>query len=149
MIIKKKLRLRDLTVDKYKKCKEQICRNYRSCYGCPFSSINCGTYDSLSWIYNKDLYSDKFLDQEIEFEVSDILTKEEKEYLEVVLKSLYNSGIVIKCLVKCESSIEGFERLNCMNNGYCYNTLTFKKGTMFKNMELDTQYTPEDVDLNN
>ena len=44
------------------------------------------------WFRNKDLYSDKFLDQEVEIEVPDLLTKEEKEYLKGILNALKVKG---------------------------------------------------------
>ena len=47
-----------------KKWRDKNC-NYM-CGKCPFSHVVCDCLDS--WINNKDLYSDEFLDQEIEVE---------------------------------------------------------------------------------
>lgn len=65
----KKKKLRDLTEEEYKEwCDANKC--YR-CYGsnnskCIFMNVPCNSRLGDCWIYNKDLYSDKFLDQEIE-----------------------------------------------------------------------------------
>ena len=57
-------KLRDLTPEEWDKWREKNCNN---CDKCIFIYVMCGSYRE-SWIHNKDLYSDKFLDQEIEVE---------------------------------------------------------------------------------
>lgn len=68
---KKKVKLRDLTWEQYIKWVDNNCLEYNNyCDTCPFQKVKCekdGGQNSL-WINNKDLYSDKFLDQEIEIE---------------------------------------------------------------------------------
>ena len=69
---KKKVKLRDLTKEQYKTFVDSKCGNQIvgiGCVDCPFYCISC-LYgkDNKCWIDNKDLYSDKFLDQEIEVE---------------------------------------------------------------------------------
>ena len=62
---KKKKKLRDLTVEEYEKCLAKYCKNgHIECKGCIFSGTDCSI--KFGWINHKDLYSDKFLDQEIE-----------------------------------------------------------------------------------
>ena len=61
----KKKKLRDLTPEEYKKWKDKNCND---CKKCIFNGVLCGVHYNLSWIHHKDLYSDKFLDQEIEVE---------------------------------------------------------------------------------
>ena len=59
-------KLRDLTEEEWNKWKQKKCNN---CDECIFRYVSCYTsYENCSWINNKDLYSDKFLDQEIEVE---------------------------------------------------------------------------------
>ena len=63
----KKKKLRDLTAKEWDKWKE-IC-SYTSCSECIFRYVSCIRSDREEcWIHHKDLYSDKFLDQEIEVE---------------------------------------------------------------------------------
>ena len=63
----KKVKLRDLTEEQYKKWIKNNCSKYDgSCYGCPFQKVKCFINDA--WYLNKDRYSDKFLDQEVEVE---------------------------------------------------------------------------------
>lgn len=67
----KKVKLRDLTEEQYNKWTKNNCDKYDDyCYGCIFQKVKCvnkGKRDD-GWCNNKDLYSDKFLDQEIEIE---------------------------------------------------------------------------------
>ena len=64
----KKKKLRDLTNDEYTKWKIKNCDSVnRNCTNCMFRNANCsGT--NLGWVNNKEVYSDEFLDQEIEVE---------------------------------------------------------------------------------
>ena len=64
---KKKVKLRDMTEEQWQKWRIK-CGTSRLCSSCPFSRINCSLDDISNWFYHKDLYSDKFLDQEIEAE---------------------------------------------------------------------------------
>ena len=62
--IKKKLR--DITEEEWNKWKDKNCSS-GNCNKCFFDKVNCfGTYSNRSWFYNKDLFSNRFLDQEIE-----------------------------------------------------------------------------------
>ena len=59
-------KLRDLTIEEWDKWKQKNCNN---CDKCIFRYVSCyNSYENCSWIKNKDLYSDKFLDQEVEVE---------------------------------------------------------------------------------
>lgn len=61
----KKKKLRDLTKEEYKKWLSKNCNGI--CGKCIFSCVYCGMRGNC-WVNNKDFYSDKFLDQEIEVE---------------------------------------------------------------------------------
>lgn len=63
---KKKVKLRDLTEEQL----ERYCDGVRGriCEKCIFRNVSCEAYTSGCWVKHKDLYSDKFLDQEIEIE---------------------------------------------------------------------------------
>ena len=68
---KKKVKLRDLTEEQYNKWIKNNCTTYGDyCDGCPFQKVRCNNRKGLNdaWYLNKDLYSNKFLDQEIEIE---------------------------------------------------------------------------------
>ena len=66
-IISQKKKLRDLTKDEWDKWKCVDCVNCLSCDDCIFRNVPCTKSSSLnSWFNNKDLFSDKFLNQEIE-----------------------------------------------------------------------------------
>ena len=58
-----KKKIRDLTLEEYKK----FCIKYNDvCEKCPFRLVVCCITSNNLWINHKDIYSDKFLDQEIE-----------------------------------------------------------------------------------
>lgn len=61
----KKKKLRDLTIEEFKKFKRKMCRKYDGCKGCPFFIVTCNPNFDGFWLNHKDLYSDKFLDQEV------------------------------------------------------------------------------------
>lgn len=59
----KKVKLRDLTEEQFKKfCEKQKCES------CLFCFLACAAKDERSWLYHKEFFNDKFLDQEIEIE---------------------------------------------------------------------------------
>lgn len=61
----KKKKLKDLTYDEMCKWKEKNCRSIICDKSCLFYSVIC-TGTTNCWVKHKDLYSDKFLDQEVE-----------------------------------------------------------------------------------
>ena len=66
-IISNKKKLRDLTKDEWDKWKRVDCIECNSCDDCIFRNVVCTKSSrNNSWFNNKDLYSDKFLNQEIE-----------------------------------------------------------------------------------
>lgn len=69
---KKKVKLRDLTEEQFEEWANKHCQEFADnlCRGCPFQKVKCNNQDKINdvWYLNKDLYSDKFLDQEIEVE---------------------------------------------------------------------------------
>ena len=72
---KKKVKLRDLTEEQLKRWQWLICSSDK-CNGCPFSKLLGNKKDGCIYnvyycIKDKSVFSDKFLDQEIEIEVDD------------------------------------------------------------------------------
>ena len=65
----KKKKLRDLTMEEYEKWRDKNC-NYM-CGKCPFNHVVCEYLDC--WVINKDLYSEKFLNQEIEVKENEFM----------------------------------------------------------------------------
>ena len=58
-----KKKIRDLTTEECRK----ICDD-RDCMECPFIHVLCSPESPNSWIHHQELYSDLFLDQEVEVE---------------------------------------------------------------------------------
>ena len=147
MKIKKKLR--DLTEEEYKEYLDTNCR-WGKCSGCIFQRVMCGYHHSRNWIKNKDLFSDKFLDQELEIEVSDILDEREKEYLSTVIKPFRN---IVKSISKSNVAnglyeYISIETIHPLAGTEFISFPLFETRTMYKNMELRKKYTLEELDLN-
>lgn len=66
----------------------------KTCPECFLKDVRCCANSDTCWVYHKDLYSDKFLDQTIE--VREILDKKEKEYLSAIIKPFRNKVNYIK-----------------------------------------------------
>ena len=73
MIIKKKIR--DITKEEFEIWKNYNCKTYDlHCTGCPFRASECGFVGlRFPWYESKEMFSDKFLNQEINITVPDIL----------------------------------------------------------------------------
>ena len=136
-----KIKLRDLTIEQFEKW-VQVCND---CSTCPFRRVSC-VRGKTSRINNKHLYSDKFLDQEIEIEDNPILTDEEKIYLRKVIEP-YRSKV---------ESIEKFgsEYLDSDNDFIVVHLVEdsislpiLNTSFTFKGMELNKQYTLKELRL--
>lgn len=155
MKIKKKLR--DLTEDEYRKYVETHCDGNSCSDECIFGIVTCSYHNNHSWIKNKDLFSDKFLNQEIEIEVPDILDKKEKEYLSAVIKPFRERVISItkhssnKDLCFISIVIEPKKEIKHMLfEGEMEEIFLpfFKKNSlMYQDLELDKKYTLEELEL--
>lgn len=155
--MKKLIKLKDLTKEQWDNCNSDICSTIR-CENCIFYKVYCGTtLEKKSWINNKDLYSDKFLNQEIEIEIPDILDKEEKEYLSAVIKPFRKKFVNIKKEVRTFGLTKVDERLyyyltiriesktHVLSDEYI--DLPYFKEDMYKGMEVDKCYTLEELGL--
>lgn len=154
--MKKKIKLRDLTKEQWNDWVDNICNLKVECENCPIYRVNCdSSEDENSWINNKDLYSDKFLDQEVEIEISDILDKEEKEYLSAVIKPFRNRDISIskKAITyeNTENKIFHYVRIKIKSktNIFCneFINLPYFNNEMYKGMEDHKEYTLEELGL--
>lgn len=141
--MKKKIKLRDMTKEQWESLS---CGLDISCEECIFNPINCcqDVY-RLDWTNHKDLYSDKFLNQEIEIEVPDILTKEEKEYLRAVIKPFRDE---IDCIFKHKNDMtfKSYISIKLKDKTYIHFP-DLKDNKMYAKMELDYHYTLEELDL--
>lgn len=141
MLVEKKLR--DVTPEEYYEYSNRNC-NSTKCKDCIFYQSNCSAEDrGGGWIFNKDLYSDKFLDQTIEVEIPDILTKKEKEYLSAVIKPFRDKIDYIRKRIS-----ESGEYIIIMLEGNNALILPyFKENTMYKGIEKGKEYKLEELGL--
>lgn len=142
MIIKKKLK--DVTPEEYKKWHDKNCPNI-DCDTCLFKFLNCNPFVKNNWANHKDLYSKKFLNQEIEIKIDDILTRNEKKYLAAVIEPF-------------RSEINYIRKVHGLNGSkWLYISFYGDDGfdlpyfdpldTKYKGMVRDKKYTLEELDL--
>ena len=142
----KKIKLRDMTFEQYKKWLEKNCLEKVFCdEDCPFSKVICYK-NNRCWVYHKEMFSDKFLDQEIEIEDEPILTDEERIYLRKVIEP-YRDKV---------ESIEKFgsEYLDSDNDFIVVHLVEdsislpiLNTSFKFNGMELNKQYTLKELGL--
>lgn len=147
MKIKKKLR--DLTEEEFYNWGMKNCLHI-SCDICPFKMVDYNLYNKNSWVNNKDLYSDKFLNQEVEIDVKNILTNEEKEYLRNIIKPFRNDVDYIHKELGSYEYEYIFIEMNCHSMEKNYHTIClppFPRNSMYKNMESACAYTLAQLEL--
>lgn len=64
---KVKVKLRDLTPEQFESWASSWCDSH-GCDKCFLTFVDCNYENDSCWLKNKDLFSDKFLDQEVEVE---------------------------------------------------------------------------------
>lgn len=151
MKIKKKLKY--LTPEEFYNWEKENC-NHTECNACPFKSANCNLYDEDSWVNHKELFSNEFLNQELEINTLDILDEKEKQYLQNVIKPFRDR---VKSIAK-QNYTNGYDYISIsvsypINNCFdCFGTDSlflpvFKSGTMYNNMKVGRKYTLEELGL--
>lgn len=156
--MKRKIKLKDLTKEQWDENKGIECNKCERCDNCKFVYINCNTSNiKSSWINHKEIYSDKFLDQEIEIEMPDILNEAEKRYLSAVIRPFRNRVISISkyfyvldnaytieiCIY---SSVGIFEKSVGIFEKEIIRLPLFKN-EMYKGMAKNKPYTLEELEL--
>lgn len=168
--MKKKIKLKDLTKALYLKWR-MVYKNPNNCSGtcekCPLRLVHCHPETKECWIYHTEMFTDKFLNKTIEIEISDILTKEEKEYLLSIIKPFkdridnisksyieykHNSEIDSYEYIRIEvKSIKNYSDTNLKD--YSAEHLEaillpyFKSGTLYKGMVARKKYTLRELEL--
>lgn len=146
--------LRDVNSKEFKVWKEKHCKELKNCSNCVFSSVNCNEDENYYWLKHKNLYSKKFLSQEIEVEVpnikvvkpnGNILDEIEREYLKAVIVPFRNRIVFIRKESWGDCKREYIKIY--LNNRDCFRLAYFKKGKKYKNMKLDKEYSIEDLKL--
>ena len=138
-----KKKIRDLTSEEYREWERKNCSRI-VCLVCPFNYVNC----NKMWVNHKDMYSNKFLDQEVDIPSPHILDKEEHDYLRAVCKPYK-----VKYIRKLETE-EGNQFIEIVVKSSVYYSSTaslsmplFKPNSMYKGMEVDRDYTIEELEL--
>ena len=136
-------KLRDVTNEEFKKWTSRECKAVVDCKCCIFSGVDCYANSKCNWTFNKDKFSDKFLDQKIEVEVHNILDEKEKEYLSYVIMPFRHR---IEYIRKFKSGIILCISIKMIDNDFMYFP-NFVNPNMYKGMQLDTKYTLKELGL--
>ena len=145
MIIKKKIR--DITKEEFEIWKNYNCKTYDlHCTGCPFRASECGFVGlRFPWYESKEMFSDKFLDQEINIAVPDILDNVEKRYLSAVIRPFRKR---VDSIIKISDPLGYDKEYIFINLDDDWLSLPyFTAGTMYQGMELEKVYTLEELGL--
>ena len=145
MIIKKKLR--DITKEEFEIWKNYNCKTYDlHCTGCPFRASECGFVGlRFPWYESKEMFSDKFLDQEINITVPEILDDVEKRYLSAVIRPFRKR---VDSIMKISDPLSyDKEYIFIKLDEDSFSLPYFKTGTMYQGMELEKVYTLEELGL--
>lgn len=145
MIIKKKIR--EITKEEFEIWKNYNCKTYDlHCTGCPFRASECGFVGlRFPWYESKEMFSDKFLDQEINIAVPDILDNVEKRYLSAVIRPFRKR---VDSIMKISDPLSyDKEYIFIKLDEDSFSLPYFKIGTMYQGMELEKVYTLEELGL--
>lgn len=145
MIIKKKIR--DITDEEFEIWKNYNCKTYDlHCTGCPFRASECGFVGlRFPWYENKEMFSDKFLDQEIDIATPEILDDAEKRYLSAVIRPFRKR---VDSIMKISDPLSyDKEYIFIKLDEDSFSLPYFKIGTMYQGMELEKVYTLEELGL--
>ena len=145
MIIKKKIR--DITEEEFEIWKNYNCKTYDlHCTGCPFRASECGFVGlRFPWYESKEMFSDKFLNQEINITVPDILDDVEKRYLSAVIRPFRKR---VDYIMKISDPL-GYEKeyIFIKLDEDSFSLPYFTAGTMYQGMDLERAYTLEELGL--
>ena len=145
MTVKKKIR--DITDEEFEIWQNTNCKIYGFyCIGCPFKMVQCrDTRNEIPWYENKEMFSDKFLDQAIDIEVPDILDDAEKRYLSAVIRPFRKR---VDSIMKISDPLgSAREYIFIKLDEDSFSLPYFKTGTMYQGMELEKVYTLEELGL--
>ena len=145
MIIKKKIR--DITKEEFEIWKNYNCKTYDlHCTGCPFRASECGFIGlRFPWYESKEMFSEKFLNQEINITVPDILDDVEKRYLFAVIRPFRKR---VDSIMKISDPLSyDKEYIFIKLDEDSFSLPYFTAGTMYQGMELERAYTLEELGL--
>lgn len=155
MIIKKKLR--DITTSEFEDWAKKRCgANSSFCANCTFKFVHCLANSVTVWTKHKNLYSDNFLNQEIEIEAKDVLDEVEKKYLKSIIIPFKDRVVSIKKKKggNCTDSSTFYYititiksiTSDCVNETICFPFFE-PKSKMYEGMELNKEYTLKELGL--
>lgn len=137
-----KIKLRDMTIEDMKVFDEKVCSE-TPCSECIFNRVSCG--DDNCWVRHKELYSDEFLNQEIEIPQDNLLTERDKAFL---LNNIREIDYDVIGVVKTRFDMVEIHLRWGYNQIFKIQYPPFTNNYMFRNLEKGKLYSLEDLGLN-
>lgn len=138
-----KIKLKDMSIEDMKVFDEKVCGKLIKCIECPFSRVSCD--NDNCWVRHKDLYSDDFLNQEIEIPQDNLLTEKDRAFILDKIRELeYDIIGVIKTRFDI---IEIHIKFGAFNQTFVIQYPPFKNNYMFRNLEKGKLYTLEELGI--
>lgn len=137
-----KIKLRDMTIEDMKVFDEKVCGKIL-CSECIFSKVPCE--NDNCWVRHKELYSDEFLNQEIDLPEHYLLTEKDRAFL---LDKIREIDYDIIGVVKTRFDMIEIQLRWGINQIFRIQYPPFKNNYMFRNLEKDKLYSLEDLGLN-
>jgi hypothetical protein len=157
--MKKRIKLKNMTTEQWDNWLDNNCNLKVECENCPAYRANCDSSKNENcWINNKDIYSDKFLNQEVEIEIEneELLDEEDRRYLTNMYNLINVRNYEIYTICKCVDSFLGkkigFISITFKSNVEDYGCERlcgplFNPEERFKNLEIDKGYRLEELGL--
>ena len=140
------VKLLDLKLEEEFRVNDFPCKFKISKDGLKYWNVNIEQWDYSPWL--QELLTGEKQIVKIPKPILNILTEEEKEYLSFVIKPFRDRIVWIK---KIDSPIQNYEYIKICYQDHNYtivlNFPDFKVGTMYKGMEVNKDYTLEELGL--
>lgn len=137
-----KIKLKDMTIEDMRVFDEKVCGEL-NCSECPFNRVSCN--NDNCWVRHKELYSDDFLNQEIDLPLYSLLTEKDKTFLLDKIRELdYDIIGVIKTRF---DMIEIHIKYGTCNQTFRIQYPPFKNNYMFRNLEKGKLYSLKELGI--
>lgn len=144
-----KKKLKDITIKEYEKFYERNCKERKNCeHCCLLNLINgCNPRFPNCWIYYKEIFNKRFLNQVIDIDTSVYFDETEKKYLHNLLRPFKGRIVYI---VKASATDTKKEYLaigiSSFENGKAEHSIVlppFDRGTMYLDLEVNKVYSSD------
>lgn len=139
-----KKKLKDVTIKEYEKFRNKCSGIKADCQKCPLKLVDCNPISGHCWIYRKELYNKRFLNQIIDVDTSIYFDETEKKYLHNLLRPFKGRIVYITKASHTDTKKEylaiGISSFENGNAEYSIVLPPFDRGTMYLDLEVNKVY---------